>query len=131
MLRKNTETTETQRIGFRKAVAAGVNIAYGTDSGVYPHGDNARQFAYMVRHGMTPMQAIQSATIQSARLLGHEEDLGSIAPGKFADLIAVTGDPLADIEVLRRVQSVLKNGRRVCDGPEECGAPQQGKSDAK
>ena len=131
VLRKNTETTETQRAGFRKAVAAGVNIAYGTDSGVYPHGDNARQFAYMVRYGMTPMQAIQSATIQSARLLGHERDLGSIAPGKFADLVAVTGDPLADIEVLRRVQSVIKDGRRVCDGPEECGAPQQGKSDAK
>ena len=63
ILRKNAETTAAQRDGFRKAVAAGVNIAFGTDSGVYPHGDNARQFAYMVRYGMTPMQAIQSATI--------------------------------------------------------------------
>jgi imidazolonepropionase-like amidohydrolase len=131
IMRKNMETTEAQREGFRKAVAAGVNIAYGTDSGVYPHGDNARQFAYMVRHGMTPMQAIQSATIQPARLLGRERELGSIAPGKFADLIAVAGDPIADIEVLRHVQSVIKNGARVCDGPSECGAPQQGKNDGK
>ncbi|KGQ20080.1 Xaa-Pro dipeptidase [Lysobacter dokdonensis DS-58] len=123
ILRKNTETTDTQREGFRKAVAAGVNIAFGTDSGVYPHGDNARQFAYMVRYGMTPMQAIQSATIQPARLLGREQELGSIAPGKFADLIAVDGDPTADIEVLRKVRSVIKNGQRVCDGPDECGPP--------
>lgn len=122
-LRKNTETTQTQRDGFRKAVAAGVNIAFGTDSGVYPHGDNARQFAYMVRYGMTPMQAIQSATIQSARLLGREGELGSIAPGKFADLIAVEGDPIVDIDVLRHVRSVIKSGERVCDGPDECGPP--------
>lgn len=131
ILRKNTDTTETQRAGFRKAVAAGVNIAYGTDSGVYPHGDNARQFAYMVRYGMTPMQAIQSATIQPARMLGREGELGSIAPGKFADLIAVDGDPIADIEVLRDVRSVIKNGQRVCDGPEECGPPRQDTPDGK
>ena len=68
ILRKNDETTEAQRAGFRKAVAAGVKIAFGTDSGVYPHGDNARQLPYMVRYGMTPMQAIQSATISAARL---------------------------------------------------------------
>lgn len=129
ILRKNIETTETQRAGFRKAVAAGVNIAYGTDSGVYPHGDNARQFAYMVRYGMTPMQAIQSATIRSAQLLGQEKTLGSIAPGKFADLVAVEGDPIADIEVLRDVKSVLKDGRRVCDGPEECGPPRTNGND--
>ncbi|HEU0307166.1 MAG TPA: amidohydrolase family protein [Lysobacter sp.] len=121
ILRKNLETTQAQREGFRKAVKAGVNIAYGTDSGVYPHGDNARQFAYMVRHGLTPMQAIQSATINPARLLGREQQLGSIAVGKQADLIAVDGDPLADIEVLRRVQAVVKNGTLVCADIEQCG----------
>jgi len=121
ILQKNLDTTERQRQGFRKAVAAGVNIAYGTDSGVYPHGDNARQFGYMVRYGLTPMQAIQSATINPARLLGRERELGSIAPGKFADLVAVAGDPLADIGVLRDVRSVIKGGTWVCDGAIECG----------
>ena len=121
ILRKNLETTDRQREGFRKAVKAGVNIAYGTDSGVYPHGDNARQFAYMVRYGLTPMQAIQSATIGSARLLGREKELGSIAPGKAADLIAVAGDPLADIELLRRVEAVVKNGALVCTDRADCG----------
>jgi imidazolonepropionase-like amidohydrolase len=121
VLRKNIETTEAQREGFRKAVAAGVNIAFGTDSGVYPHGDNARQFAYMVRYGLTPMQAIQAATINPARLLGREQEIGSIAPGKAADLIAVAGDPLADIEVLRDVRAVIKGGAWICDGTIECG----------
>jgi imidazolonepropionase-like amidohydrolase len=111
ILRKNRETTGIQRAAFARAVRAGVNIAFGTDSGVYPHGQNARQFAYMVRYGMTPMQAIQSATINCARLLGKQRDLGSIARGKFADLIAVEGDPLADIEVLRRVVGVIKGGK--------------------
>jgi imidazolonepropionase-like amidohydrolase len=120
-LRKNMETTDVQRAGFRKAVKAGVNIAYGTDSGVYPHGDNARQFAYMVRYGLTPMQAIQSATINTARLLGREEQLGSIAADKQADLVAVDGDPLGDIEVLRRVQAVMKNGTLVCADVVQCG----------
>jgi imidazolonepropionase-like amidohydrolase len=121
ILRKNLETTDAQREGFRKAVAAGVRIAYGTDSGVYPHGDNARQFAYMVRYGMTPMQAIRSATIDAATLLGKEADIGSIAVGKRADLVAVTGDPLADIEVLRRVDAVVKDGRLACDSRRACG----------
>lgn len=121
ILRKNLETTDRQREGFRKAVAAGVNIAYGTDSGVYPHGDNARQFAYMVRYGQTPMQAIQSATINPARLLGRERELGSIAPGKRADLIAVAGDPLADIEVLSHVEAVLQDGKWICTDRTDCG----------
>jgi imidazolonepropionase-like amidohydrolase len=110
ILRKNLDTTDAQREGFRKAVVAGVNIAYGTDSGVYPHGDNARQFAYMVRHGMTPLQAIRAATLQSARLLRREKELGSIAPGKAADLVALACDPLADIACLQQVRGVLKAG---------------------
>jgi imidazolonepropionase-like amidohydrolase len=121
IMRKNLETTDAQRQGFRKAVAAGVPISFGTDAGVYPHGDNARQFAYMVRYGLTPMQAIQSATIAGARVLGKEKTLGSIAPGKAADLIAVTGDPLVDIEVLRRVDAVVKDGRLECDSRRSCG----------
>jgi imidazolonepropionase-like amidohydrolase len=113
ILRKNLETTEVQRAGFRKAVKVGVRIAFGTDSGVYPHGDNARQFAYMVRYGMTPLQAIQSATIDSARLLGQEKNLGSISVGKAADLIAVACDPLKDVECLRRIRGVVKAGQSI------------------
>jgi imidazolonepropionase-like amidohydrolase len=91
----------------------GVKLAYGTDSGVYPHGHNARQFAYMVRYGMTPMHAIQSATIRAAELLGKEAMIGSIAPGRFADLVAVTGDPLADVRLLENVAHVMKAGALV------------------
>jgi imidazolonepropionase-like amidohydrolase len=109
-LRKNRETTDVQRAGFTKAVNMGVKLAYGTDSGVYPHGLNARQFAYMVRYGMTPMQAIQSATIRAAELLGKENELGSIVPGRVADLVAVEGDPLANIRVLENVAHVMKGG---------------------
>lgn len=112
-LRKNRETTDTQRQGFARAVQMGVRIAYGTDSGVYPHGGNARQFRYMVRYGMTPMQAIQSATIRAAELLGKEQQLGSIAPGRFADLVAVKADPLADISALEAVDHVMKGGEAV------------------
>lgn len=112
-LRKNRETTDVQRAGFAKAVKIGVKIAYGTDSGVYPHGLNARQFAYMVRYGMTPMQAIQSSTIRAAELLGREADLGSIAPGRFADLVAVSGDPIDNIRLLETVDHVMKGGAIV------------------
>jgi imidazolonepropionase-like amidohydrolase len=114
ILRKNTETTQTQRDGFTKAVKAGVNIAFGTDAGVYPHGDNARQFAYMVKYGMTPMQAIRAATLDAARVLGHEKEFGSISVGKSADMVAVAGDPLADIRVLEHVKAVIKQGAQVC-----------------
>ena len=110
ILRKNDETTETQRIGFRKAVKAGVKIAYGTDAGVFAHGANARQFRYMVRYGMTPMQAIQSATVSPAELMGKSADIGAITPGRYADIIAVTGDPLADISALETVAHVMKGG---------------------
>lgn len=111
-LRKNRETTQAQRDNFAKAVKLGVKIGYGTDSGVYPHGLNARQFAYMVRYGMTPLQAIRSATIDAATLVGHEKELGSITPGKFADMIAVSGDPLKDVRVLESIAGVIKGGER-------------------
>ncbi len=111
VLRKNRETTGLQRQNFAKAVKAGVRIGYGTDSGVYPHGDNARQFAYMVRYGMTPLEAIRSATISAAASLGRSQELGSIAPGKFANIIAVEGDPLEDIRRLERVSAVIWKGR--------------------
>ncbi len=110
ILRKNTETTEIQRAGFRKAVAAGVKIAYGTDSGIYPHGLNAMQLPYMVKYGMTPMQAIRSATLSAAQLMMWQDSVGSIAPGKYADIIAVEGDALADLRRFRKVAFVMKGG---------------------
>ncbi|MDB5457083.1 MAG: Xaa-Pro dipeptidase, partial [Caulobacter sp.] len=109
-LRKNYETTEAQRTGFRKAVKAGVKIAYGTDAGVYPHGLNARQLPYMVKYGMTPMQAIQSATTVAAELMRKSADVGGVGPGHYADLIAVDGDALADVGVLETVVKVMKGG---------------------
>jgi len=112
-LRKNFETTEAQRVGFRKAVAAGVKVAFGTDAGVYPHGTNARQFAYMVRWGMTPMQAIQAATNVAAEAMMWPGEVGAIAPGHWADMVAVEGDPLADIRLLERVLAVMKGGELV------------------
>jgi imidazolonepropionase-like amidohydrolase len=116
ILRKNRETTDIQRVGFGKAVRAGVRIGFGTDAGIYPHGDNARQFAYMVKYGMTPLGAIRAATIDAAASLGRSQELGSIAPGKFADLIAVQGDPLEDIDRLRRVAGVIKQGVLIHNG---------------
>jgi imidazolonepropionase-like amidohydrolase len=109
-LRKNRDTTQIQRDAFAKAVKAGVHIAFGTDSGVYPHGDNAKQFKYMVKYGLPPVDAIRAATLNSATLLGKEKELGSIAAGKFADMIAVEGDPLKNVEVLTAVKAVMKGG---------------------
>ena len=100
-LRKNVETTEAQRQGFTRAHAAGVDIVYGTDAAVYPHGLNARQFPIMVQRGMTPMEAIQSATSLAARHMGWADRIGSLQPGRFGDLIAVKGDPLADVTRLQ------------------------------
>jgi imidazolonepropionase-like amidohydrolase len=94
-------------------VAAGVRIAFGTDSGVYPHGLNAAQLPYMVRYGMTPMQAIQSATLRAAELMGWQDRVGSLAAGKFADLIGVRGDALADLDSFRRVDFVMQGGTLV------------------
>lgn len=111
-LRKNRETTDIQRQEFSKAVKLGVKIGFGTDSGVYPHGLNARQFAYMVKYGMPPLQAIRSATIEAATLMKREKDLGSLSPGHFADLIAVSGNPLTDVRALESVAGVIKNGHQ-------------------
>ena len=113
VMRKNEETTDAQREGFTKAVKAGVAIAYGTDSGVYPHAWVAKQFAYMVRFGMTPMQAIRSATLVASELMGWRDRVGSIETGRFADLVAVVGDPLDDISVLEDVLFVMKGGAVV------------------
>lgn len=109
-LRKNEEVTEAQRSGFRKAVAAGVRIAYGTDSGVYPHGWNAKQLPYMVKFGMTSIQALQSATIEAARLLKWETKVGSIKKGKYADIIAVKGSSPGDLTQFENVDFVMKGG---------------------
>jgi imidazolonepropionase-like amidohydrolase len=102
---------ETQRRNFTKAVKAGVKMTFGTDAGVCPYGVGARQFAFMVRYGMTPMQAIQAATVNAADLIGHSELFGSITAGKSADIIAVKGDPLADIHALEHVDFVMKEGK--------------------
>jgi imidazolonepropionase-like amidohydrolase len=102
-----------QRENFQKAARAGVKIAYGTDAGVYPHGWNARQFAHMVKWGLTPMQAIQAATVHAAELLGWSERVGAIAPGRFADIVAVEGDPTADVTLLEKVSFVMKDGAVV------------------
>jgi len=109
-LRKNIETTEAQRQGFTRAHAAGVPIVFGTDAAVYPHGLNARQFPIMVQRGMTPMEAIQSATSVAAKYMGWSDRIGSIAPGHFGDVIAVKRDPLADITALQDVAVVVKGG---------------------
>lgn len=112
-LRKNRETTQVQRDMFRKGVEMGAPIAFGTDSGVYPHGLNARQFAYMVRYGMTALQAIRAATLDAAKVMMRDKDVGSIAPGKFGDLIAVSGDPLKDVRTLEAVAGVIKGGALI------------------
>lgn len=95
---------------FQRAYQAGVKIAFGTDQGVAPHGENAREFGYMVEAGMPSMKAIQSATLGGAQLIGIEKDYGTVEPGKVADLVAVPGDPLADINVMTKVNFVMKAG---------------------
>ena len=110
ILDKESSVGRLQRESFRRAVQAGVKLAFGTDAGVYPHGWNGKQFAKMVQFGMTPMQAIQSATTSAADLLGWSDRVGSVQQGRFADLVAVDGDPLADITQLERVQFVMKGG---------------------
>ena len=109
-LRKNLETTDTQREAFQRALAAGVPLLYATDAGVYPHGLNGRQFRVMVSLGMTPMQAIRSATSVAALYLGSSDDVGALTAGHFGDLVAVRGDVLANIALLEDVAVVVKGG---------------------
>jgi imidazolonepropionase-like amidohydrolase len=110
-LEHDRELGQLQRDNFRKAVEAGLKMSFGTDSGVCPYGQDAKQFAWMVKYGMTPMQAIQSATSAAADLLGRSSELGSVKPGKYADVIAVAGDPLRDVSVLEHVRFVMKDGK--------------------
>jgi imidazolonepropionase-like amidohydrolase len=108
VLEKEKSLGELQREKYARAAKAGVKLAYGTDAGVYPHGWNAKQFAYMIRAGLTPMEAIKTATVNAADLLGWSDRVGAVAPGLYADLIAVAGDPLKDISELERVSFVMK-----------------------
>ena len=101
---------QLQRQTFTKATKAGVKMAFGTDAGVYPHGDNAKQFSTMVTYGMTPPQAIRTATQNAADLIGRSKDVGTLEPGKYADIIAVEGDPLYDVKLLQYVGFVMKGG---------------------
>jgi imidazolonepropionase-like amidohydrolase len=110
-LQHDRDLAEAQRRNFTKAVRAGVKMTFGTDAGVCPHGINARQFAFMVKYGMTPMQAIQAATVNAADLIGHSELFGSITAGKSADIVAVHGDPLVNIRELEQVHFVMKEGK--------------------
>ena len=109
-LQKNRETTDIQRENFEKAHKAGVKIVFGTDAGVYPHGLNARQFSYMTKFGMTNIEAIQAATISAAEVLGMSQEIGRLDEGFFADIIAVSNNPLVDIRTLEDVQYVIKEG---------------------
>ena len=112
-LRKDREIAQIQRDGFRKAHRAGVRMVFASDAGVMPHGQIGRQFATMVTYGMTPLEAIQAATRNAAQALGRERDVGAIAVGRYGDLVAVTGDPLADVRLLERPAAVIKGGKLI------------------
>jgi imidazolonepropionase-like amidohydrolase len=112
-LRKDREIAQIQRDNFRKAHKAGVRMVFGSDAGVMPHGQVGGQFKIMVQYGMTPMEAIQAATRNGAQALGREKDVGAIAVGRFADIIAVDGNPLTDIRELESVDAVVKGGKMI------------------
>ena len=114
-LAKEKTIGRQQRETFRRAVKAGVKMVFGTDAGVYPHGTNARQFTTMVTWGMTPLQAVQAATVNAGEALGRTSDVGAIAVGRFGDMIAVKGDPLSDVHLLEAVPVVIKGGVVVKD----------------
>lgn len=109
-LAKEREVGQIQRESFQRAHAAGVNIVFGSDAGVYPHGLNGRQFSKMVEFGMSPMQAIQAATLKAAALLGLENQVGTLNEGAYADLIAVQGNPLENVSLLENIGFVMKDG---------------------
>ena len=109
-LAKEREVGQVQRESFQRAHAAGVNIVFGSDAGVYPHGLNGRQFSKMVEFGMSPMQAIQAATLKAAALLGLENQVGTLNEGAYADLIAVQGNPLENVSLLENIGFVMKDG---------------------
>jgi imidazolonepropionase-like amidohydrolase len=113
LIAKAREVFPNSRKNVARAFAAGVKVGFGTDSAVYPHGLNAHEFAVMVKLGMTPLQAIQAATVNDADLLGWSDKVGTIEPGKWADIVAVDGDPLADVTTLERVKFVMKGGEVV------------------
>jgi imidazolonepropionase-like amidohydrolase len=110
MIAKAKVVMPVARKNIAHAFASGVKVAFGTDAAVYPHGLNAREFAVMVKLGLSPLQSIQAATINAADLLGWPDKVGTIEPGKWADLIAVDGDPLQDVTTLERVKFVMKGG---------------------
>jgi imidazolonepropionase-like amidohydrolase len=112
-LAKERAIGRKQRESFKAATAAGVKMIFGTDAGVYPHGTNAKQFVTMVTWGMTPLQAIQAATVTAAQALGRPDDVGTIAVGHYGDLIGVRGDPLKDVAILQSVAAVIKGGEVV------------------
>ncbi|MFM8821172.1 MAG: amidohydrolase family protein [Phenylobacterium sp.] len=112
-LQKDRDVALIQRQNFQKALRAGVKMVYGTDAGVYPHGDNAKQFAVMVQWGATPLQALQSATINAADALGQAGQVGQVKVGAWGDLVGVKGDPLTDIRVMERPIFVMKGGETV------------------
>lgn len=112
-LRKDREVAQVQRDNFRRAVQLGVRQVFGSDAGVMPHGTAGGQFAFMVSYGMTPLQAIQAATINAAEALGKKGQVGTLKPGAWADIVAVRGDPLADVTELASVDAVVKGGERV------------------
>ena len=111
-LKKDREITDLQRENFRRAHAGGARMVFGTDAGIYPHGDNAKQFAYMVKYGMTPLEAIRAATLNASEALGRD-DVGIVEKGRYADLVGVKGDPLKDVAVLETVSAVVKGGELI------------------
>jgi len=116
-IKKDADIGEIQRENFRKSLKAGVKEIFSSDAGVYPHGTNAKQFAVMVRYGATPLQAIQTATLNAAEALGQPGDVGQVAKGLFGDMVGVKGDPLSDVTVLEKPVFVMKGGEVVVKRP--------------